>query len=168
MSVNKILVALNQSELSLKIMPSVEKLFPANGNELILYYVTRPPAMVGLGEPDLGAGYVQMPGDQPVRPTLHPIYATQQEDNIDVHVRAELTPLVSGLEAKGYKVSIKVGFNKDPIAAIQRYIGRHDIDLVAMSTRARVGVTRFFFRDMADTLARKTNIPVLLVHPAEA
>ena len=167
MSVNKILVALNPSELSLKIMPSVERFFPASENELILYYVTRPPAMVGLGEPDLRAGYTKMPGDQSVRQTLHPIYATQQEDNIDAHVRAELASLVSGLEGKGYKVSIKVGFNKDPIAAIERYIGRHDIDLVAMSTRARVGVTRFFFRDMADTLAQKTDIPVLLVHPGE-
>jgi len=167
MSLNKILVTLNQSELSRKILPCVEKLFPADTNHLTLYFITRPPAMVGLGEPDLGAGYVQMPGDKPVRQTLHPIYATQQEDNIDAHVKSELAPVVSLLEGKGYTVAVKVGFNKDPIAAIQRYIVRHDIDLVAMSTRARVGMTRFFFRDMADTLAQKTDIPVLLVHPTE-
>jgi nucleotide-binding universal stress UspA family protein len=44
-------------------------------------------------------------------------------------------------------------------------IRKKKINLVAMSTRARVGVTRFFFRDIADTLAEKAQIPVLLSHP---
>jgi nucleotide-binding universal stress UspA family protein len=35
-----------------------------------------------------------------------------------------------------------------------------------MTTHARVGVTRFFFRNIADTLAQQASVPVLLVHPA--
>ena len=57
MNRNKILVALNQSELSHKILPSVEQLFPAGENELILYFVTKPPRAAGFGEPDLSAGF---------------------------------------------------------------------------------------------------------------
>lgn len=166
MSKNKILIALNQSALSQKIFPSVERLFPASENELILFYITTPPSASGFGEPDLGAGYVQLPGDEPVKPTLHPIYASQQQDSIKAHVESELMPITSRLKDAGYKVAIKVVFDKDPVAAILRAIGRREIDLVAMSTHARVGVTRFFFRNIADSLAQQAKIPVLLVHPA--
>jgi len=163
----KILIALNQSELSLEIMPCVEKLFPPGENELLLFYVTNPPGNVGFGEPDLGAGYVPRPGDKSVKPTLHPIYASQQEDSIRGHVKAELAPLLKRLRAAGYEVSIKVGFDKDPVAVISRHIRKSAIDLVAMSSRARVGVTRFFFRNIADTLARQAKVPVMLVHPKQ-
>ena len=165
MTITKILIPLNQSELSLKIVPCVEKIFAPGDAELVLFYVTKPPGSAGFGKPDLGAGYMPRPGDESVRPTLHPIYATQQEDSISGHVKAELAPLVNRLELAGYQVEIKVSFNKDTIAAISRAISRRGIDLVAMSTRARIGVTRFFFRNIADELAEKEKIPVLLIHP---
>ncbi len=164
---NKVLIPLNQSELSQKILPYVEKFISAKENELILYFVTKPPSGVGFGKPDLGAGYTKMPGDEPVRPTIHPIYATQQQDNIRAQVETDLMPVTNHLKEAGYQVSIVVGFEKDPIEAILGVITRSKINLVAMSTRARVGVTRFFFRDIADTLAQKAKIPVLLIHPLE-
>lgn len=167
MANNRVLIPLNQSELSQKIVPSVENFFPAGENDLILFFVTNPPSPAGFGEPDLGAGYVQMPGDEPVKPTLHPIYATQQEDSIKAHVETELTPVTNHLRDAGYKVSIKVGFDKDPVAAILSLIRNSEIDLVAMSTRARVGVTRFFFRNIAETLSQQAKIPVLLIQPPE-
>lgn len=166
MSNNKILIPLNQSELSQKVVPDVERFFPASENDLVLFFITRPPSAAGFGKPDLGAGYVQLPGDEPVTPTLHPIYASQQEDSIRAHAEAELATLTNRLKDAGYKVSIKVGFDKDPVDAILRIIGKKDIDLVAMSAHARVGVTRFFFRNIADTLSQKAKIPVLLVHPS--
>ncbi|MCH8177744.1 MAG: universal stress protein [Proteobacteria bacterium] len=167
MANNKVLIPLNQLELSQKILPYVEKFISANENDLILYFVTRQPSSIDFGEPDLGSGDLRMPGDQPVRPTLHPIYATQQEDSIKAHVETELMPVTNRLRKAGYKVSIMVGFGKDPIEGILRVITDSKINLWAMSTRARVGVTRFFFRGIADTLAQKARIPVLLIHPAE-
>ena len=162
----KILIPLNQSELSQKILPSVEKLFTPQDNSLILFYITKPPGNVGFGEPDLSAGYVPMPGDGSVKPaTLHPIYESQQEDSIRAHVLAELAPLTQRLEGAGYKVKVKVGFDKDPVDAIARLHVNHSFDLVAMSTIGRVGVTRFFFRNIADSIAQQEQLPVLLVHP---
>ena len=76
-------------------------------------------------------------------------------------------PVTNRLKQAGYKVSITVGFGKDPIEGMLRVITDSKINLVAMSTRARVGVTRFFFRDIADTLAQKAKIPVLLIYPSE-
>jgi len=162
---NKVLIPLNQSELSQQVLPHVEKFILASDNDLILFYVTNPPSNVGFGEPDLSAGYVPMPGDEPVKPTLHPIYATQQEDSIRAHVEAELTPVTQRLQEAGYEVSLVVGFGKDPIDTILHEINERDINLVAMSTLARVGVTRFFFRNIADTIAREAKVPVLLAHP---
>ena len=164
---NKVLIPLNQSELSQKILPYVEKFISANENDLILFFVTKPPSGVGFGEPDLGAGYPPMPGDKSVKPTLHPIYASQQQDSIRAHVEAELMPVTNRLKEAGYKVSIVVDFGKDPVGEILRVITKSKINLVAMSDRARVGVTRFFFRNIADTLAQKANIPLLLIHPPE-
>ncbi len=164
---NKVLIPVNQSELSRKILPYVEKFISANENDLILFFVTKPPSGVGFGEPDLGAGYPPMPGDKPVKPTLHPIYASQQQDSIKAHVEAELMPVTNRLKEAGYKVSIVVDFGKDPVGEILRVITKSKINLVAMSDRARVGVTRFFFRNRADTLAQKANIPLLLIHPPE-
>jgi nucleotide-binding universal stress UspA family protein len=164
---NKVLIPLNQSELSQQILPFVKKFISAEENDLILFFVTKPPSGVGFGEPDLGAGYTPMPGDEPVRPTLHPIYATQQQDSIRAQVETDLMPVINNLRESGYQVSIMVGFDKDPVDAILAAIKSNKIDLVAMSTRARVGVTRFFFRNIADTLAQKEKIPVLLTHPPE-
>ena len=168
MTNNKVLIPLNQSELSQEILPYVEKFISAATNELVLFFVTRPPSGAGFGEPDLSAGYAPQPGDQPVMPTLHPIYESQQEDSIIAHVEAELMSVTNRLKEAGYQVSLVVGFDKDPVDAILNEINKSKIDLVAMSTRARVGVTRFFFRNIADTLAQKAQIPVLLTHPAEA
>jgi nucleotide-binding universal stress UspA family protein len=106
-----------------------------------------------------------LPGEKNITPALHPIYATQQEDSIRAHVEAELTPVTHRLQEAGYEVSLVVGFGKDPIETILREIDERDINLVAMSTLARVGVTRFFFRNIADTIAQEAKVPVLLVHP---
>ncbi len=164
---NKVLIPLNQSELSQKILPYVEQFISAKENDLILFFLTKPPSSVGFGEPDLGAGYPPMPGDESVRPTLHPIYATQQQDSIKAQVETELMPVTNRLKEAGYKVSIVVGFGQDPVEEVLRVVTKSKINLVAMSTRARVGVTRFFFRNIADTLAQKAKIPVLLIHPPE-
>jgi nucleotide-binding universal stress UspA family protein len=167
MSKHKVLIPLNQSKLSQQILPCVESFLSADENEVVLFFVTNPPSGAGFGEPDLRSGYVHMPGSEPVRPTLHPIYATQQQDSIKAHVEVELMPVTNRLKEAGYQVSTVVGFGKDPVEAILRVISEKKIDLVAMTTRARVGVTRFFFRNIADILAQKAKIPVLLVHPPE-
>ena len=165
MSNNKILIPLNQSDSSRRVLAAVERFFPPRDNELILYFVTKPPSPAGFGEPDLAAGYAPLPGDAPVKPTLHPIYESQQRDSIKAHVKAELLGETSRLRDAGYRVEVKVGFSNNPVDSAVRYIAESGANLVAMTTRARVGVTRFFFRNIADELAQKSGLPVLLVHP---
>ncbi|MFT5502644.1 MAG: nucleotide-binding universal stress UspA family protein [Gammaproteobacteria bacterium] len=166
MANNKILIPLNQSELSQEILPSVEKFFSPSENDLILYFVTKPPSPAGFGEPDLSAGYAVSSTTRTVHPTLHPIYETQQQDSIRAHVESELAPVIARLKAAAYQVSLEVGFDTDTVGAIKREIKNRKINLLAMSSQARVGVTRFFFRDIADTITQQAKIPVLLVHPS--
>jgi len=165
MANNKVLIPLNQSEFSKKIRPCLEKFIPADSNDIILYFVTKPPSSIGINEPDLGAHYRPNPGEEPVKPTLHPIYASQQQDSIRAQVETDLTSITNRLGKAGYNVSVVVGFDKDPVEAILREISKSKIDLVAMSTRARVGPTRFFFKSIADKISQEAKIPVLLIHP---
>ncbi len=164
---NKVLIPLNQSELSQKIFPHVEKFIAAKENDLILFYITKPPRGAGFGETKPGAGHILKPGIEQKGPTTHPIFASQQEDSIKAHVEAELMSVSNHLKQLGYDVSIVVDFSNEPVDEILREIEKHKIGLVAMSSRAHVGVTRFFFGNIADTLARKARIPVLLIHPKE-
>jgi nucleotide-binding universal stress UspA family protein len=165
MSNNKVLIPLTQSVLSQEIFPQIEKFFAAGNNDLTLFFITKPPTGAGFGKVDGVADYVHMPGDGLARPLLHPIYATQQQDSIKAHVEAELIPVTNRLRAAGYNVSLVVSFDKNPLDAILKMVKQNKIDLVAMSTKARVGVTRFFFNDIANQLSQKSNIPVLLTHP---
>ena len=98
-------------------------------------------------------------------PTLHPIYDSQQRDSIKAHVRGELLEVTNRLKDAGYDVSVKVGFSNNPVDSIARYMKECGATCVAMTTRARVGLTRFFFRNIADQLTEQSGIPVLLVHP---
>lgn len=164
---NKILIPLNPSQLSQQILPYVEKFISADENDLIVFFITKPPSGIGFGKPDLGSGYQHMPGDKPVRQTLHPIYASQQQESIRAHVEAELMPATNRLKEASFNVTLLVDFGNDSTKEILSVIARDKINLVAMSTRARIGVTRFFFRDIADTVAQKARIPVLLIHPPE-
>ena len=166
MANNKVLIPLTQSVLSQEIFPHVEKLFAADNNDLTLFFITKPPTGAGFGKLDGGTDYVHMPGDGAARPSLHPIYATQQQDSIRAHVEAELIPVTSRLKEAGYNITLVVSFDKHPLDAILKVIKQNKIDLVAMSTKARVGVTRFFFNDIASQLSQNTDIPVLITHPA--
>lgn len=166
MSNNKVLIPLTQSLLSQEIFLPIEKLLAPNHNDLTLFFITKPPVGAGFGKIDVGTDYIHMPGDSLATPSLHPIYATQQQDSITAHVEAELIPVTSRLKDSGYNVSLVVCFDNNPLDAILTVIKQDKIDLVAMSTKARVGVTRFFFNDIASQLSQKSEIPVLITHPA--
>lgn len=55
----------------------------------------------------------------------------------------------------------------DVVGEIVRIVKRDKIDMIAMSMRARVGMLRFFFADIAEKVMQQVDIPVLLIHPKE-
>ncbi len=51
--------------------------------------------------------------------------------------------------------------------ALGRYVENQAIDLVAMTTHARKGLSRWWLGSVADSLVRQLRVPVLLLHPRE-
>ncbi|HFC12393.1 MAG TPA: hypothetical protein ENJ56_06075, partial [Anaerolineae bacterium] len=86
MSKYTVLVPLNKSELSQEILPYIEQFLSPQENSLILLYLTNPPKGSGFVVPDPSSNYALEPGGEPLGPKPHPIYASQEEDNIKAHV----------------------------------------------------------------------------------
>ena len=161
---NKVLVPLNQSELSRQILPHIEKFISAQKNELLLFYITKPVRGIGFAAPDPDSNYQLQPGGEPLGPEPHPIYAPQQEESIKATVEVELLPVKNRLLNSGYDVSVMINFGDNPLEEVVRAVKNDNIALIAMSIQARVGLTRFFFKDLANQIAQETNIPMLLIH----
>lgn len=165
MAKRSILVPLTKSGASQHILPQIENLIPAQDSKLILFYVTKPPRGMGFAAPDYRSDYALEPAGEPLGPKPHPVYASQQEDSLQADVEVALLPVTNHLKQQGYDVSVQVCFGEDTVGEIVRTVKREKIDLVAMSTRASVGVRRFFFGDIAQKVLKQVDIPVLLIHP---
>ncbi len=141
MSTRKILIPLDQTDYSLKILATINHLIPTKDTTLILYHVAHPPAGVGLGEPDYtpgsnwtGIGTMEIRNQFP-----HPIYADQQEQSLKTQIEYELGPYAVKLNKDGYQVSIMVGFG-DPVEEILNLAKEEAVDFIAMTTHAREGI----------------------------
>ncbi|MBL6962131.1 MAG: universal stress protein [Anaerolineales bacterium] len=163
----KILVPLTKSEFSHKILSEIEKFVPAKDSKLILFYVTKPPKGSGFAAPDYRSDYALESDGEPMGPKAHPVFPSQEEDSIQSEVEISLLPITNRLKEKGYNVLIQVCFVDDVVGEIVRIAKRNKIDMIAMSTRARVGMLRFFFADIAEKVMQQVDIPVLLIHPKE-
>jgi nucleotide-binding universal stress UspA family protein len=161
----QILIPITRSQSSRAILPHVQSLCPAQETELILLYITKPPRALGISAPDPGSDYALEPGGEPVGPKPYPIYAHQEEDSIQANIEAEFLPVMNHLSELGYEASLQVCFSDEPVEEIVHLTKKQDIDLIAMSTRARDGVRRFFFSDIADRVMKMVDVPVLLIHP---
>lgn len=163
----KILVPLTKSTFSHKILDEIEKFIPAKDSKLILYYVTKPPKGSGFAATDYRSDYALEPDGEPLGPKAHPVFASQEEDSIQSDVEVALLSVCNDLKEKGYDVSTQVCFVDNVVGEIVRIVKRDKIDLIAMSTRAHVGMLRFFFADIAEKVMQQVDIPVLLIHPKD-
>ncbi|NQU29198.1 MAG: universal stress protein [Anaerolineae bacterium] len=163
----KILVPLTKSEFSHKILSEIEKFVPAKDSKLILFYLTKPPKGSGFAATDYRSDYALESDGEPMGPKAHPVFPSQEEDSIESDVEVSLLPVTNGLKEKGYNVSTQVCFSDDVVGEILRIVKRDKIDLIAMSTRARVGMMRFFFANIAEKVLQQVDIPVFLIHPKD-
>ena len=65
----------------------------------------------------------------------------------------------------GQEPGVKL-LNGTAAAALSRFVGRHGIDLIVMSTHGRGGFNRAWLGSVADALVRQARVPILLVKPA--
>lgn len=165
MTKKNILIPLTKSESSHQILQQIEKFIPAKDSKLILFFVTKPPRGMGFASPDPSSDFVLESGGKPLGPKTHPVFTSQEEDSVKSEVEVALLPVTKDLKEKGYDVSTQICFVDDVVSEIVRVVKRDDINMIAMSTRARIDMLRFFFSDIAEKVMQQVDIPVLLMHP---
>lgn len=169
---NKVLIPLDGSAFSERILPVVRRYLRPEENELILFLAMESPDGGTGGIGDLVATHAlhnhalsRLSATQ-LDQAMHPIYTSQVEDNVAVYQELKLLPIVNELRADGYTVTTEVSFGA-PAQAIEQYIRYHPIDLVAMTTHGRTGLQRVLAGSVADYILRHVAVPMLLLHPFE-
>ena len=138
---NTILLPLDGSELGEAALPYVEELALKAKAEVILLQSVIPPHDTELAR--LAQDYV-----------------------IRVTAKAKdyLEDIKTKLNAKGIPAYSEVMIG-NPVDTIIDYAKEHNVDLIAISTHGRSGVSRWLFGSVADRVAHRSEKPILLVRP---
>jgi nucleotide-binding universal stress UspA family protein len=142
----RIVVPLDGSEASERILPVVERLARARDLTVALLQVIESPG----------------PGRSEGSPWLDDLVALRRRD-----AATYLAKVAERLEQKGVRVesAVKVG---DPAVAIAGFARYGQVDLVAMMTHGRTGIGRLVFGSVAAGVLGRASVPVLLSKPGEA
>jgi len=145
----KILVCLDGSSLAEQILPFVTEVALGCGSRVVLLEVSLSPSAT-------------------VEP-LTGFYRTTPIEKIlreEAESRAYLQRLAQHLRKKGLKVS-SVTVPGDPGATIVSYAKENAVDLIALSTHGRSGLSRLAFGSVADFVLKRSGLPILIRKPEE-
>lgn len=170
MTTQKILIPLDGSEFSEQILPYLPKFFDPVKSEIVLLRVARE-TIHGLTPtpPQLPADIWSEPAYQTHRDAhlaKHPIYANQVREGMEAELEEALREDLRILRDSGYQASIVIKFG-DPAQEILEFIEMEKVDLVAMTTHGRTGLTKLLFGSVAEKVLHKVAIPIMLLRPAE-
>ena len=147
----RILVALDGSELAERILPHVEALGRALGSTLIVLRATTPPEKI-IAELNAGA---MLPATGVVDP--EPLIEAEREE-----VDGYLKVIVDRLRASG--LSAQAERPEGPAAeAILRSADELGADLIAMTSHGRTGLGRLVFGSVAGEVLHRSTHPLLVV-----
>lgn len=145
----KILVPLDGSELSEAILPHVSKLAKSVGAEVVLLRVVTMPI-----NETIYAGLPTMPV-QPIQPTSERDLYAQGEGYLQRVVFDYFPDQNVTFEVSG-------GPTTD---AILDFAAGQGVDLIAMTTHGRSGLSRTVLGSVSDEIVRRSHLPVLLWRP---
>jgi nucleotide-binding universal stress UspA family protein len=145
--VKRILVPLDGSELGASAIPHGQGLCQALGAELVLFYAMEPePARV------VARGY------DPYLTCLPP----QALEEAQVGATAYLEGIAKLARDKNQNISTVVDFGSAALCIID-YAKRNSVDLIAMSTHGRTGISRWVFGSVTDKVLHAGDTAVLVV-----
>ncbi len=81
-------------------------------------------------------------------------------DRITAESRQYLEGLAQGLRNRGFSVNYVVAFG-DPAEVILDFAKSLKVDLIAMCTHGRSGISRLLFGSVAEAVIRRSSVPVL-------
>lgn len=164
-----ILIPLDGSDFSRAVLPTVQRLFPADRFDLLLLRVAPEPEGV-TGRPPRpvvaeSAQLLAFESDREAEYAQHPIYATQAWEAAKAELRVELEPTARQLRQAGYQVRTEVRFG-EPAQEIADLVEEEPVALVAMATHGRTGLMRLVLGSVAEKVLRSLRVPVLMVRPS--
>lgn len=142
----KIVVPLDGSGWSRRALPHAVDIARANGSEIILLHVFRPPA----------ADYAD---------TLVLAGQEGQIQQLRESIEQTLMSIAHGLRDEGVSVQTQLIEGAGVASAICDFVRDENIDLVVMSSHGRTGLARFLFGSVASKVMEGIKVPVLLIHP---
>jgi nucleotide-binding universal stress UspA family protein len=148
---DRILVALDGSELAERVLPYVAALAERFGSAVLLVRATTPPGAIIAGS---AAGAAPVAG-----PVVDPTPIVEAERQAAVEY---LGALARELRDRGLVVDYEVPEGAAG-ATVTRRAGQLGADLIAMTTHGRGGLGRLVFGSVADEVLRSAPCPVLLV-----
>ncbi len=171
MKKHRVLIPLDGSGFSRRIIPYVRQFFYPMHDDLILFRVASEPAAahISVPRPIVTDGLFARGQPYPVRSqtehALYPSYVHQIWDNLQSALADELREYADGLRNDGYRVEVVIRTG-DPAEEIIDFVSHGDIDLVAMATHGRTGLSRLIMGSVATEVLRRVTIPVLLIRPS--
>jgi nucleotide-binding universal stress UspA family protein len=95
---------------------------------------------------------------------VHPVTAAKERQEAEGYLKG----VEKGLLEKGVATRHSTRHGADAAAEIVDYADVNDIDLIAMSTHGRSGISGWLFSGVASKVLRGTTKPILLIRPPEA
>jgi nucleotide-binding universal stress UspA family protein len=138
----RILVPLDGSTLAEGVLPHVQALAKSLGAELVLLRV---------------AFTRVFPGADPIQAQ---VTAVQEAE-------AYVAGLGKRLQEEGVRAEAKVRYG-DPVEEILDHVTWDHIDLIAMATHGRTGLSRVVMGSVAEHVLRRTSVPMLMLRVAQA
>ncbi len=165
----RVLVPLDGSELAEAVLPYVKEISRrCEPVEVVLLQVVRLPAgrtaatFLPMG-PDFPTE-TQPATDMDVEAARYPIYREQEIASAKADAEASLTPVARQLREDGFEARVAVRFGR-PADEIVRFAEGEGMDLIAMCTHGRSGISRWMVGSVADKVLRGTYLPIMLVRP---
>ena len=171
MKKHKVLIPLDGSGFSRRIIPYVRQFCHPARDDLILLRVASEPAAARTPVPRpivtdvLFARGQPYPAGWQTEHAVHPRYIHQIWDNLQSALADELREYADCLHDDGYNVEVVIRTG-DPAEEIIDFVSHGGIDLVAMATHGRTGLSRLVMGSVATEVLRRVTIPVMLVRPS--
>lgn len=167
MKKQRVLIPLDGSDFSRRIVPYICRLLDPADHTLILLQVAESPVSITGGPPRpvaIGWTRAMYTRERDLEYATHPIYASQLEQSQRSVIERDLRGDQQRLEQAGYSVSVEVRFG-EPAEEIAEAVRQEAIDLVAMATHGRTGLRQLVLGSVAEQVLGHLTVPVLLVRP---
>jgi nucleotide-binding universal stress UspA family protein len=147
----KVVVCLDGSGLAERILPYVIEGALQFNTEVVLLRVLDVPATVAWIE-----------GTAPDADIV-----TEESRREEEEAKAYLESIATSLRARGLDVETVVLHRISADEAILDYADGNDVDVIAMTTHGRSGLARAVLGSVADSVVRKSGLPVLVINPPD-